>query len=173
MKKLKLVIGYLIYKLIATNLPQSYLRINKFSHFLRAFCGKLIFEESGKQIAIGKKAIVSRRIKIGNKSGIGEYCEIYGTCYIGNNVLMAPECIIYTRNHNYKKKELIILNQGVEIEKPVVIGDDVWIGRRAMIMPGCHIGNGAVIAAGSIVTKNVPEYALVGGNPAKIIKYRT
>lgn len=53
-----------------------------------------------------------------------------------------------------------------------IVGNDVWIGARALIMPGVHIGNGAVVAAGSVVTKDVPAYAIVGGNPAKVIRYR-
>lgn len=65
-----------------------------------------------------------------------------------------------------------ILEQGTDEDKPVYIGNDVWIGRRAMIMPGVHIGDGAVIAAGGIITKDVPPYSVVGGVPAKVIKYR-
>ena len=85
---------------------------------------------------------------------------------------MGPEVIIYTQNHSYSKKSVLIRNQGYDDYKKVVIEDDVWIGRRAMIMPGSHIGKGAVIAAGSVVSGNVPEYAVVGGVPAKVIKYR-
>lgn len=172
MRKLKLVLGYVLYRLIATHLPQSYLKINKFSHILRAQSGKLIFANCGKNIAIGRKAIINKNISIGNRSGIGEKCEILGTCVIGNNVLMAPECIIHTINHKYMKKNELIIDQGTTEELPVVIGDDVWIGRRVMILPGVKIGNGAVIAAGSVVVKDVPPYSLVGGNPAKIIKER-
>ena len=62
--------------------------------------------------------------------------------------------------------------QGFSEALPVVIGDDVWIGRRAMIMPGVKIGNGVVVAAGAVVTKDVPDFAIVGGVPAKILKIR-
>ena len=57
-------------------------------------------------------------------------------------------------------------------EKPVIIGNDVWIATRAIILPGVHVGNGAIIAAGSVVTRDVPDYSIVGGNPAKVIKMR-
>ena len=67
----------------------------------------------------------------------------------------------------------MIRNQGRTEIKPVIIGDDVWIGARAIIMPGIVIGRGAVIGAGSVVTKNVDEYAVVAGNPARVIKYRS
>lgn len=172
MKRIKFLFGYLIYKLFATHLPQSYLKINKFSHSLRAFCGRLIFEKSSKRIAIGRKTIINRNIIIGDRSGIGENCAIYGTCFIGDNVLMAPECIIYTINHKFMDKNKLIIDQGIDEEKPVHIGNDVWIGRRVIILPGVKVGDGSVIAAGSIVTKDVPPYTVVGGNPAKFIKER-
>ena len=57
--------------------------------------------------------------------------------------------------------------------KPVIIGDDVWIGGRVIILPGVTIGNGAIVGAGAVVTRDVPEYAIVGGVPAKVIKMRT
>jgi len=62
--------------------------------------------------------------------------------------------------------------QGFQEEEIIVVGDDVWIGSRSIILPGVNIGHGSIIAAGSIVTKNVPAYAIVGGNPARIIRMR-
>ena len=62
--------------------------------------------------------------------------------------------------------------QGFQSEEPVVIGDDVWISDRVIILPGVKIGNGVIIAAGAIVTKDVLPFAIVGGNPAKVIKSR-
>ena len=62
--------------------------------------------------------------------------------------------------------------QGPQREEPVVIGNDVWIGSRVTILPGVHIGNGVIIGAGAVVSKDIPDYAIVGGNPARILKYR-
>lgn len=62
--------------------------------------------------------------------------------------------------------------QGMSKEHPVLIEDDVWIGANVIILPGVKISKGSIIGAGSVVTKNVPEYAIVGGNPARVIKYR-
>ncbi|PXW92007.1 maltose O-acetyltransferase [Streptohalobacillus salinus] len=170
--KIRVIIGQLLYKMVATHLPQSYSKFNKISHYLRSLSAKLIFNSCGKNVAVGRKAIISRNISIGNCSGIGEKSEVLGTCKIGDNVLMGPECIIYTKNHNYMAKDELIINQGVTDEMPVTIGNDVWTGRRVIILPGVTIGNGAVIAAGSVVTKDVPPYTLVGGNPSIIIKER-
>lgn len=94
-----------------------------------------------------------------------------GECIIGKNVMMAPEVIILTLNHKYIDMNCPIIMQGSYASK-VVIEDDVWIGIRAIILPGIKIGRGAVIGAGAVVTKDVPPYTVVGGVPAKIIKRR-
>ena len=65
-----------------------------------------------------------------------------------------------------------MMQQGFEEERPVYIGDDVWIGDRVMILPGVHVGNGSIIAAGAVVTKDVPDHTVVGGVPAKVISIR-
>ena len=96
-------------------------------------------------------------------------CLLLDVCpiTIGNNSMLAPGVHIYTATHPLNPIER---NSGYEYGKPVNIGDNVWIGGRAVICPGVTIGNNVVVAAGSVVTKNVPDNVVVGGNPAKIIK---
>lgn len=93
-----------------------------------------------------------------------------GGLTIGNHVMIAPYVTIITTNHRYVTQ--FSKEQNYDEYKPVVIKDDVWIGERAIILPGVTISEGAIIGAGSIVTKDVPDYAVVGGNPAKVLKYR-
>ena len=76
------------------------------------------------------------------------------------------------RNHAFDRTDIPMNQQGFTPEKPIVIEDDVWIGARVIILPGVHIGTGAVVGAGAVVTKDVPDYAVVGGNPARILKMR-
>lgn len=109
---------------------------------------------------------------IGNHSGIGEGSIISKYTRIGDNVMMGPQCYIYTRNHRHDNIDIPMIKQGVEDWKPVTIEDDVWIGSRVTILPGVHIGKGVIIGAGSVVTKDIPPYTIVAGNPAKIVKYR-
>lgn len=90
----------------------------------------------------------------------------------GDNVMMAPDCIIYVRNHESSRLDIPMCEQGSTEERPVVIGNDVWIGGRVIILPGVKIGDGAIIGAGSVVTKDVSEYDVVAGNPARVIKDR-
>ncbi|WP_010283207.1 maltose acetyltransferase domain-containing protein [Bacillus timonensis] len=92
-----------------------------------------------------------------------DVCEIR----IGYNCFIAPGVHIYTATHPLHPEERV---SGNELGKPVTIGDNVWIGGRAVINPGVKIGNNVVVASGAVVTKDVPDNVVVGGNPAKIIK---
>lgn len=142
---------------------------------IRGFFGKRILLSCGKNINIEKGAVFNSRCALGNGSGIGVNSEINavdGTLVtIGDNVSMGPEVIIYTQNHIYDSVESPINEQGYR-KANVSIGDDCWIGRRCIILPGVHIGKGVVIGAGAVVTKDVPDYSVVGGVPARIIKKR-
>ncbi len=105
---------------------------------------------------------------------VGKFCSIAGDCAIGmgthslNNISTSP---IFTAKRNAIGTSWTKENTFEEY-KNVVIENDVWIGQRVMIMGGVHVGNGAVVGAGALVTKDVPPYAIVGGVPAKIIRYR-
>lgn len=94
-----------------------------------------------------------------------------GKITVGNNCIFGPKTTIWTYNHNYESK-IFIPYDSEDILKEVVIEDNVWVGLSALILPGVRIAEGAVIGAGSVVTKDVPKCAIVGGNPAAVIKYR-
>lgn len=85
--------------------------------------------------------------------------------------MMGPEVTILTHTHRIDRTDIPMGQQGSMVCE-VVIGDDVWIGMRSIILPGVRIGSGAVIGAGAVVTKDVPNYAVVGGVPARVIRYR-
>jgi maltose O-acetyltransferase len=91
---------------------------------------------------------------------------------IGNNIRMGLDTYFIGKNHRFRNRDVPMRNQGASKEQPIEIGDDVWIGARAIVMPGVKIGEGAIIAAGSVVTKNVESYNIVGGSPATVIKIR-
>ena len=85
---------------------------------------------------------------------------------------MGTDVTIITRNHRFDRTDIPMMEQGFEEERPVYIGNDVWIGDRALILPGVHIGDGSIIAAGAVVTKDVPPYSIVAGVPARKIRDR-
>lgn len=86
--------------------------------------------------------------------------------------MMGPNVTIYGSNHVFDSTDIPMRKQGMKKYPPVVIEDDVWIGGHVIIMPGLTIKKGTIIGAGSIVTKNFPEYSIIGGNPAKFLKSR-
>jgi acetyltransferase-like isoleucine patch superfamily enzyme len=107
------------------------------------------------------------KAKIGNFTSIANNVVIGGATHPMSWVGMSP--VFYSGRDSIKKK---FSNFQIETPKQTIIGNDVWIGRSAIIISGVNIGNGAVVGAGSIVTKDVPNYAIVVGNPARIIRYR-
>lgn len=141
---------------------------------LRYLVTKDLFDFCGKNVNIEKYADfgTGKDISIGDNSGIGIKCKVRGPLSIGQNVMMGPEVIILTSIHKFDDITIPMCQQSNSERKEVIIGDDVWIGTRVIIMPGVKIGNGVIIGAGAVVTKDVPDYAVVGGVPAKIIKYR-
>ena len=173
--RIRKIIGIIMYKCIGSHLPKPDCRIRFIGMLAKKFryiCAKLMFDKCGKNVNLCKKATVSTRIEIGNNSGIGHGANITGKCIIGSNVIMAPECTIFTSNHKTNRTDIPIKYQGTTEEKAVIIHDDVWIGYRVIILPGVEIGCGAVIGAGAVVSKNIPEYAVAVGNPARVVKYR-
>jgi maltose O-acetyltransferase len=159
-----------IYSITAKKLPIT--RNCKWGGKLRCCFAKKICKSIGSDVNVEHGAHFSSELVVGNHSGIGVNCELYGQIEIGDHVMMGPEVIIFTQNHKHDDLTVPMDQQGFEDPKKVVIGNDVWIGQRAMILPGVTIGNGVVIGAGAVVTKDVPEYALVGGVPARIIGMR-
>jgi maltose O-acetyltransferase len=168
------IFGLIFYYSFLQFLPASNNKYFKFIRVIRSSIGHLIFRSCGKNVNIERKANFGggSHISIGDNSGIGYNSYIRGPLIIGNNVMMGPEVIILTSSHNFDSTDIPMNQQGHTAKRMVVIKDDVWIGTRVIIMPGISIGQGVIIGAGAIVTKNIPDYAIVGGNPAKIIRYR-
>ena len=135
------------------------------------FCLGTIFE-APELIDIGKEVVFGKYINIDatNSKGI----------YIGNNVSIAQGTYIRSANHNFNSTNVVIQLQGhhaseIEYNKEIfsiVIENDVWIGANAIILSGAHIGEGSVIGAGSLISRNIPSYSIVVGNPGRVIGNR-
>ena len=126
------------------------------------FCGGIKFHRP-KGISIGNNVWIGERARFSGDGGAG--------IEIGNNVIFGPEVVIWSSNHNYYSPEMLPYDKEL-VPRKVTIEDNVWIGCRACIAPGVTIGEGAVVAMGAVVTNDVPKGAVVGGNPAKVLKYR-
>ena len=159
-----------LYCVLGKHFPVS--RRSRASMRLRVFWARKMGCGIGKNVNIESGAEFDERVKVGDRSSLGVDSQAFGPVTIGRNVMMGPECCILTRNHRHDRSDIPMIDQGYEDYRPVVIGDDVWIGRRVIILPGVNIGGGSIIAAGAVVTKDVEPYNIVGGVPAKRIGIR-
>lgn len=160
---------FILYTLLAAWLPIS--QRSKCAKQIRSFFARKI-AKCGDNVNIEKNAYFTPQLTIGDYSGVGINCEVYGPVTIGRHVMMGPEVVIYTSGHRFDRIDIPIMEQGASETRPVKIGDDVWIGRRVIILPGVTIGEGCVIGAGAVVTKDVQPFSVVGGVPAKVLKTR-
>lgn len=115
-----------------------------------------------------------KNFTVGDGVGLGKNFKSLNRIVTIDDFLMMGEDVLFLGGgHNYNRTDIPMGQQGGKEPTPLHIAGDVWIGARAIILPGCRrIGHGAIIGAGSVVTKDVPDWAIVGGNPATIIKMR-
>ena len=148
----------------------------KMSNAIRVWCVKNIFEYVGQGVNIGRKTRFGngRNIRIGSRSNIGAYCQVPSNIVIGDNVMMGPNNFFFGGfTHNIDDITRPMIEQGFKIiDGRTEIGDDVWIGRECLFMPCKKIGSHSVVGARSVVTKDVPDWAIVGGAPARVLKKR-
>ena len=167
----------LVYKVIAKQLPRkSFPLLGRVFKNIRYWCVKNLADECGRDVNCEANASIDWRsgIKIGDGSGLGIDSFVQGPIAIGKYVMMGPECLIFRKHgHGFSRTDIPMQQQVDRAGVPLEICDDVWIGRRVIILQGCkRIGRGAIVGAGSVVTKDVPDWAIVGGNPAHVVKMR-
>lgn len=170
----KRVIRLLLYYGIARHLPNSTEPLGRLAKSLRVSLCRPLFQKSAANITIEKGAYLGdgSKIAIDEGSGLGQNCAIHGPVSIGKYVMMGPNVLILTQNHRFDRIDIPMALQGNTQHLPVIIEDDVWIGARCILLPGVRIGQGAILAAGSVVSHDVPPYSIVGGVPAKVIHWR-
>lgn len=115
------------------------------------------------KISIGDNVWMSKNIALYASNGI----------VIGSDVTVAKDVSFISSDHGFKQASVKINKQPMQLKKlPIVIGNDVWIGEKAIILKAVRVGDGAVIGAGAVITKDVPAYSVVAGNPARVIAHR-
>lgn len=161
------------YYVIARWMPRSGILFN-IGGRTRRWCCKHIFKKCGEHINVERGAFFGKGIgiEIGNYSGIGINANIPGDTIIGDYVMMGPNVIIFPHNHEFRNTEIPMMFQGDTPKVRTVIGNDVWIGQNVIMTPGRKIANGTIIGAGCVLTKDFPEYSIVGGNPSRLLKSR-
>jgi maltose O-acetyltransferase len=174
MSKIKRLIFCILYYSFAQYLPSSYIRGCAIFGWIRFWVCRQLFSYCGEGARVEPRAFFNsgRNVSLGKYSSIGERTKIRGSVKIGDHVMMGEEVLIISWNHEFMRTDVPMTAQGFQPEKMVVIGDDVWIGSRAIILSGVTIGNGVIIGAGAVVAKDVPDWAVVVGNPGRVIKLR-
>lgn len=145
----------------------------------RALCRHLFHKDKShqcKELVVEKGAYFGsgKNFTVGNEVGLGKnFKSLNRIVTIDDYLMMGEDVLFLGGGHNYDRTDIPMGHQGTKGPTPLHIAGDVWIGSRAIILPGCRrIGHGAIIGAGAVVTKDVPDWAVVGGNPASIIKVR-
>lgn len=167
-----------LYYGIARKLPSSCNRGGKISKRIRYELCKRIFQKCGKNVNIERGAWFGKGtgLEIGDRSGLGINCHVHPNTKIGKDVMMGPNCYMLDNNtHITSRIDVPMMDQGMKRSNErcqVIIEDDCWIGRDVMILGGKTIKRGSIIGARCVLTKNFPEYAVVGGNPSQMIYSR-
>lgn len=166
-------LALVFYYLIVSKLPNTKF-ISIFNSFRVWYVSKVLnIMEYHKESIFEDNVYISngKNLKIGKHCHINEKVFIQGAT-IGDYVMIAPGTSILNNSHGYKDKSSPMIKQAMILNSNPVIEDDVWIGRNVIILHGLRIGEGSIIAAGSVVTKDVEPFTVVGGVPAQLIKYR-
>lgn len=168
MRKIKRTFFGFLLATIGNIVPSNLPSMTKLGDKFRYLCAKNIVSEIGPTAHIKRGANIGKGVVLKDGAVIGFNCSISsGTTIEGNN-MMGPNCITYTSNHKFDNKKLDWA--GMTETQPVLIKAHSWLGSRCIILPGVTIGKYSIIGAGSVVTKDVPDYHLAAGNPARIIK---
>lgn len=168
---------YLIfYYLFLQYLPMQPIPGYKISYWIRYIACKRILLECGSKVVIKNKCYFGNgsKLKVGSYSQLGQNSRLGGPIEIGEYVMMGPDVVIMGVTHDVSSIEINMVDaSNPSIEKPVFIGNNVWLGTRVIILPGVTIGNNCIIGAGAVVTKSFGDDLIIGGVPAKIIGSRS
>jgi maltose O-acetyltransferase len=161
------------YYQFATHLPDRSFPGGRVCGRLRELLCRRMLASCGREIDIGSRVFLGdgRHVRLGTRSGFGSGSRVYGAV-LGNDVICGRDVVFLKDNHRYDDLSRPIRAQGMGPPAPPVVEDGVWIGDRAIILPGRRVGRGAIVGAGAVVTHDVQPREIVGGNPARPIGRR-
>lgn len=146
----------------------------RIAYRIRLALVRQIFAECGDGVMVKTKAYfgTGRDLRVGANSQLGVNCRIDRDVTIGRDHVMGPNVTIMTVGHAFEDPSMPVREQGALPRRPVVIGNDVWLATNVIIMPGVTIGDGSVVGANTVVTKDIPPYSVAVGNPCRVIRKR-
>lgn len=168
------VVKYALYYLVAARLPRKRSPLGFLGRAMRTWTCRSLFDHLGVDTNVDRGVYFGSGagVSLGDRSGIGVESMVLGTVTVGDDVMIGPRCVVVSHEHLYDDVSRPMSAQGMSPDRPVVIGNDVWLGVGVTLLPGVRIGDGAVVAAGGVVTKDVEPGVIVGGVPARPIGRR-
>lgn len=165
----------LLYYAVAKHLPMQPFPGYSFYYQIRYFLAKRILCKCGKNVVVKNNCYFGdgSKLKVGDFSQLGQNARFGGEITIGSYVMMGPDVVIMAVTHDVSDLSKPMIDpSNPTIKNPVIIGDNVWIGTRVIILPGVNIGKNSIIGAGSVVTKSFPENSIIAGVPAQLLNVR-
>ena len=164
----------MLYYALLQRIPMQPMLGYRMGYALRRWCAGRLLRHCGKDVIVKDHCYFGNgsRLTVGDRSQLGSNARLNGDITIGDDVLMGPDVVMMATSHEFARLDTPISLQGAKPEESIVIGNDCWIGTRAIILPGVHLGNQCIVAAGAVVTRSFPDRSIVGGVPARLLKMR-
>lgn len=161
MKKILLVLYYAFLQRIPMQPMPGY----RLGYAFRRWCVSRLLRSCGRDVIVKDHCYFGNggRLTVGDRSQLGSNARLNGDITIGDDVVMGPDVVMMATSHEFARLDIPINQQGSKPEEPIVIGNDCWIGTRAIILPGVHLGNQCVVAANAVVTHSFPDRSILGG----------
>lgn len=147
----------------------------KWYYKIRYWFVKKLLLECGENVVVKNKCYFGNgtKLKVGSFSQLGQNSRLTGPITLGSHIMMGPDVVMMAVTHDVSDLSKTMVDpSNPAIVNPIIIGNNIWIGTRVIIMPGVNIGDNSIIGAGAVVTKSFPENSIIGGIPAKLIKQR-
>lgn len=162
------------YYIILQRIPMQPMPFYRIGYKLRYYVARRLLRKCGTDVIVKDHCyfVNGSRLTVGDRSQLGSNARLNGDITIGDNVLMGPDVVMMATSHEFARLDMPIYLQGAKPEEPIVIGNDYWIGTRAIILPGVHLGNQCIVAARAVITRSFPDRSVLGGVPARLLKMR-
>lgn len=168
------VAAYAFYYLVAYRLPENHWMGGTLWNAIRVACARPLLREAGKNIHIDRRVNfgTGNKLTLKDHSGVGADSRLIGDVTFGEYVATGFGVVVTAYDRDLSRTDIPMVDQHVGFDAPVVVGRDCVLFAQSVILPGVTIGEGSIVGAGAVVAKNVPAYCVVGGNPARVVKWR-
>ena len=174
MRKILRVAAYAFYYGVAYRLPENHWAGGWLWNAIRVACARQLLRECGKDVHIDRRVNfgVGDKLSLKDHSGIGQDSRLIGDITFGEHVATGFGVVVTAYDRNLSRTDIPMVQQHIGFDAPVVISRDCVLFAQSVVLPGVTIGEGSIVGAGAVVAKDVPAYAVVGGNPARVVKWR-